>query len=149
MGGLIGLLSLCLAVVTAKPTTEDVFGPDLSTLESDHVPHIPSGWRLIGDAAPKDSMKIVLALKQKDPKKLESTLYKVSDPSSPTYGQHLSLSALRDLVMPTEDTVRTVGLWLRAHGVTDCDEVETRDFWICQTNVKTAEKMLPGARLMR
>lgn len=149
--GLIGLLSLCLAVVTAKPTTEDVFGPDLSTLEScaDHVPHIPSGWRLIGDADPKDSMKIVLALKQKDPKKLEETLYKVSDPSSPSYGQHLSLSALRDLVAPKEDTVRTVGLWLRTHGVTDCEEVDTQDFWICHTNVETAEKMLPGARLMR
>lgn len=145
----IGLLFLCLAVVAAKPTAEDVFGPDLTSLESDHLLHIPTGWRLVGDADPKDAMRLVFALKQRDPKKLEETLYKVSDPSSPSYGQHLSLSALRDLVAPVEDTVRTVGLWLRTHGVTDCEEVDTRDFWICHTNVETAEKMMPGARMMR
>lgn len=143
------LLFLCVALASAKPTSEDIFGPELTSLESDHLLHIPVGWRLVGDANPKDSVKLVLALKQRDPKKLEETLYKVSDPSSASYGEHLSLSAVRDLVAPTELTVRTIGLWLRTHDVADCDEVETKDFLICRTNVETAERMLNGLKLMR
>lgn len=144
------LLSLFFcACASAKPTVVEMFGSELTALEPDHLLHIPSNWRLIGDASPQDSMRLVFALKQKDPKKLEETLYKVSDPSSPDYGHHLSLSAVRDLVAPNEDTVRTVWLWLRTNDVTDCDEVETKDFWICETNAATAEKLLPGLKLMR
>ena len=73
----------------------------------------------------------------------------VSDPSSPVYGQHLSLSAVTELVAPSEDTVRTVLMWLRVNDITDCDEVETKDFWICDTNVAKAETLLPGLKMMR
>jgi len=141
-------LLLC-ACASAKPSVQDIFGPELTELEPDHLLHIPSNWHYVDDAKPRDSVRLVFALKQKDSKKLEETLYKVSDPSSPTYGHHLSLSEVGDLVAPREDTVRTVWLWLRTNGVTDCDEVATKDFWICDTNAETAEKLLPGLKLMR
>jgi len=141
-------LLLC-GLASAKPTVLEIYGPEFTQLESDHLLHIPNGWRLVGDAAPKDSVKLVFALKQRNPKLLEDTLYKVSDPSSPTYGQHLSLSAVRDLVAPTDDTVRSVWLWLRANDISECEEVETKDFWICEMNVEKAEKLLPGLKMMR
>jgi len=140
---------LMLTCVSAKPSVQDIFGPELTSLESDHLLQIPTGWQLIGDAAPKDSMRLVFALKQRNPQKLEKTLYEVSDPSSPSYGRHLSLSALRELVEPTTETRRLVWLWLRANDIDACEEVETKDFWICETNVETAEKLLPGLRVMR
>jgi len=146
---------LFLTCVTAKPSVQDIFGPELTSLESEHLLEIPLGWRLIGDASPKDEMRLVFALKQRNPQKLEQTLYEVSDPSSPSYGHHLSLSALRELVEPSEATTQMVWLWLMANGVVGdgggggCEEVETKDFWICQTNVETAEKLLPGLRVMR
>merc|ERR1712168_1180651 len=52
-------------------------------------------------------------------------------------------------VDPSEETVRTVLMWLRVSDITDCDEVETKDFLICNTNVDQAEKLLPGLKMMR
>jgi len=140
---------LLFSLASAKPSVETVFGNEFTHLEADHELRIPANWRLIEDASPRDAVRLIFALKQRNPKLLEETLYKVSDPSSPVYGQHLSLSAVTELVAPSEETVRTVLMWLRVSDITDCDEVETKDFLICNTNVDQAEKLLPGLKMMR
>merc|ERR1712136_265828 len=131
------------------PSPEAIFGPQLVHLESDHLLTIPSGWKLESEASPDDAVRLILALKQRNPEQLEETLYKISSPSSSFYGQHLSLAQVESLVSPTEDTIRTVWLWLRASGVTQCEDVATKDFWICDMSVSTAEKMMPGLKMMR
>jgi len=138
-----------VSVAQAFPSTQGIFGNEYQHLEADHRLNIPEGFGLLGDASPSDSVQLVFALKQSNVDKLEELLYKVSTPDSPSYGQHLSLSQVRDLVAPSEDTVRTIWLWLRTQGVTRCEEVETKDFWTCDMDVATAEKLLPGLKLQR
>merc|ERR1712136_465799 len=140
---------LYISSTFSMPSPEAIFGPQLVHLESDHLLTIPSGWKLESEASPDDAVRLILALKQRNPEQLEETLYKISSPSSSFYGQHLSLAQAESLVSPTEDTIRTVWLWLRASGVTQCGDVATKDFWICDMSVSTAEKMMPGLKMMR
>ncbi|XP_056408981.1 tripeptidyl-peptidase 1 isoform X2 [Hyla sarda] len=117
--------------------------------EPDQSLRVPPGWSPAEHLPSSDSVILTFALKQQNVKKLEELLYRVSDPGSPDYGRFLSLEELRSLVQPSEDTLRTVRTWLEKHGVVNCDGIATRDFLQCQMDARTAEKLLPGARLIR
>ncbi|XP_075704152.1 tripeptidyl-peptidase 1 [Rhinoderma darwinii] len=117
--------------------------------EPDQSIRVPRGWSPAERLPNNDSVILTFALKQQNVEKLEELVGRVSDPDSPHYGRFLSLEQLRALVQPSVETLRTVRTWLEEHGVLNCDRIVTGDFLQCQTQARTAEKLLPGAKFVR
>ena len=59
---------------------------------------VPKGWEVHSDAPADHMLDMRIALKQRDMPGLEAALMAVSDPSSPTYGQHLSKEEVESLL---------------------------------------------------
>ncbi|KFA74782.1 hypothetical protein S40288_06627 [Stachybotrys chartarum IBT 40288] len=57
-------------------------------------------------------IKLSIALEPRDSQLLEDTLYAVSDPASPRYGQHLTREEARALVEPRPESTEAVRRWL-------------------------------------
>ncbi|KAL1697033.1 peptidase S8/S53 domain-containing protein [Schizophyllum commune] len=89
--------------------------PHLRPFERRHT--VPAGFVNHGAAAPETMLDMRIALAMADKDKLEATLLDVSTPSSPNYGKYLTLEEARALAGPSADTVRAVGDWLRAEGI--------------------------------
>uniref|UniRef100_A0A8C4Q9C0 Tripeptidyl-peptidase 1 n=1 Tax=Eptatretus burgeri TaxID=7764 RepID=A0A8C4Q9C0_EPTBU len=98
------------------------------------TPHIcplsSSGFK-VGVKAPLAELHLTFALTQHDPDGLETLLEKVSAPTSPSYGDYLSLEEVSKLVQPKYEVENEVRGWLKMHDVTNCDSVVTRDFLVC------------------
>ena len=78
------LVSVVLsALVLAKPARRD-----LQVHES--RPSAPAGFSFSGAASPDTTLNLRLALVRNDEAGLIQSLYDVSTPSSPNYGQHLT-----------------------------------------------------------
>lgn len=81
-------LSLLYALVYGKPTRRDF---QLHETRSG----APAGYRLSGTASPNTILNLRLALVRNDDAGLIDTLYDVSTPSSPLYGNHLTKEDVR------------------------------------------------------
>ncbi|KAJ7339104.1 family S53 protease, partial [Mycena albidolilacea] len=69
-------------------------------------------------AAPtKQEITLRIALKQNNIAGLETELYKVSDPASEFYGQHLTLEEVVEFVKPTDETLAAVSSWLSENDI--------------------------------
>ncbi|KAJ7859611.1 family S53 protease [Mycena olivaceomarginata] len=69
-------------------------------------------------AAPAEQeLTLRIALKQNNIAGLETELYKVSDPTSEFYGQHLTLKEVTEFVKPTNETVAAVSSWLSGNSI--------------------------------
>ena len=80
------LLLALTALTTALPTTEIESIPT-------STPYPPTGWTPQSPSTSTTPVKLVFALTSQTPRSdLESALLAVSDPESPTYGEHLSLA---------------------------------------------------------
>jgi len=88
----------------------------------------PEGWKLLGAAAPEDTLKVYFFLNHPDgaEDQLTEELMAVSDPRSPRYGKHLSFEELRALLFKQEHA-DVLNVWLRGHGVADVKATEVGD----------------------
>merc|ERR1712178_282094 len=104
---------LCLAAVIAF-----VAASPRVTLEGDIT--APSSWSLEGPAAAEMETSVYFFLKHPAgaEEKLEETLLAVSDPKSPSYGQHLSHDELRAMMFDPKASA-TLSSWLESHNVTE------------------------------
>ncbi|KAF7344769.1 Tripeptidyl-peptidase sed3 [Mycena venus] len=69
-------------------------------------------------AAPAEQeLTLRIALKQNNIAGLQTELYKVSDPASEFYGQHLTLEEVAEFVKPTDDTLAAVSNWLSENNI--------------------------------
>ncbi|KAF8215443.1 family S53 protease [Mycena galopus ATCC 62051] len=69
-------------------------------------------------AAPAEQeLTLRIALKQNHIAGLETELYKVSDPTSEFYGQHLTLEEVTEFVKPMNETVAAVSSWLSENNI--------------------------------
>jgi Pro-kumamolisin, activation domain len=110
-------------------------------LEGEEVRSV-DGWQWVG-AAPRDGLvHLTLMLKQRNMDELDSIFWAVSTPSSPRYGQYLTMDELVDLIAPEQDAVETVLAWLRIHGISEWTMPLTRDLITFSADVATAEKLL-------
>lgn len=105
------------------------------------LPH-NNGWTLLGSADRDAVTSLVFALKQSNLDVLEKLFWEVSDPRSTEYGKHLTLEQIAELVQPHPTVSGDVMRWLQSHGVTECNEIITRDFIKCRMPVQTAERLL-------
>lgn len=67
---------------------------------------------------------MTIAVKQQNLEEMERIIYAVSDPTSPTYGEHLTYEAVHELTANPRGTAATLA-WLKSHGIT---VVESTDF---------------------
>jgi len=109
------------------------------------------GWERLDRLSPSEEVFLTFALKQRNLESLERFFWKVSDPRSAEYGNHLSLSNLTRLIAPSEATISAVQTWLGQHGVypSDCSSIFTKDFMTCRLSCESAEAMLRGAKFYR
>ncbi|KAL1938728.1 hypothetical protein VTO73DRAFT_11331 [Trametes versicolor] len=78
---------------------------------------VPLGFVNTGPAPAEEILKLRFALAQSTPDAVVDALYKVSDPKSPQYGQHLSKSEIEKLVAPSSAAVDAVNAWLQQNSL--------------------------------
>ncbi|KAJ6605199.1 family S53 protease [Mycena vulgaris] len=95
-----------LLLATAKPVA-----PRTMVVHESRV--APAEGFIQSAAAPAEQeLTLRIALKQNNIAGLETELYKVSDPASKFYGQHLTLEEVVEFVKPTDETFAAVSSWL-------------------------------------
>jgi tripeptidyl-peptidase-1 len=104
----------------------------------------PDGWVRVKDANPSSVIKLRIALEQPNVSsgKFEQTLYEISSPGHPSYGQHLSRDELSDLVKPRRESTNAVIAWLKTAGISESDIEDAGDWVNFRTTVAKAESLL-------
>ncbi|KAK7031746.1 Tripeptidyl-peptidase sed3 [Favolaschia claudopus] len=104
-------VSLLSVLATAKPM--------VSRTMVVHESRVAPGDNFVqSSAAPAEKeLTLRIALKQNNIAGLEAELYKVSDPASKFYGQHLTLEEVVEFVKPTDETSAAVSSWLSENNV--------------------------------
>lgn len=106
------------------------------------VPSFTSGW-VIGESTPrKHLIELTFAVKQRGLEKLHDTLMKVSSPSSPDYGKHLSNEQVQALTAPDPRHIETVHAFLAKHGAVVSSTTPNSDMIVATVPVEVAEEML-------
>jgi tripeptidyl-peptidase-1 len=112
-------------------------------MELDAKPiHATAGWSVSGPAPATAGLDLQFFVKQTNTDQLETTLMAVSDPDSPTYGQHLSNEQAHALVAPTPASIAAVMAFLRDHGVAGVRATPNGDIIEAKVTVQQAERML-------
>jgi tripeptidyl-peptidase I len=78
-------------------------------------PH--SSWALTRRAERNRSVPLRIGLTQSNLHELDSLLMAVSDPVSPTYGQHWSPAAIASYFAPSQESHDAVATWLNESGI--------------------------------
>lgn len=103
-------------------------------------------WRVQRKADASMPLDLTVAVKQQNTDKLESTLFAVSDPDSPRFGQHLSKEEVDALVAPKPESIARVLGWLASTGdidvAADVTATDNSDMLTVRTTVGVAEKLL-------
>ena len=108
-----------------------------------------SPWTMTDVKAPgTDLLELSFMIKQTNVEKLEATLLAVSDPSSPSYGQHLTNAAVHELVKPLDAAIEAVEAFLTSHGAQPQRATPNGDMITAVVTFAQAEEML-GATYMR
>ncbi|KAJ3261974.1 hypothetical protein HK103_003817 [Boothiomyces macroporosus] len=109
-------------------------------IKDSHV--VPNGWVELSDAPLDHKLDLQIGIKQENIDALISTLYKVSDPSSPDYGKHLTQQQVSDLIAPKQSTIDAVYAWLKNNGVEGGVLNANKDWLSVTVTVDQAQKML-------
>lgn len=91
-----------------------------TVLES--LSHTPEGWKAIGLPDADRPLHFRIAMTQPDEALFEQTLFDISTPDSPRYGQHMKRSELKEMLKPTSEASEGVNEWLRTAGITQVDD---------------------------
>lgn len=80
---------------------------------------LPKGWTHVGTPAESQTVILQIGLAQQNLDQLESKIYAVSTPGSPSYGQFMDADAVADMLAPSSDAEPAVLAWLKRAGVTN------------------------------
>ncbi|KAI9450437.1 subtilisin-like protein [Lactarius psammicola] len=101
---------------------------------------VPANWESLGHPPAGVTIDLYIALQPHRKSALVDALYKVSDPSDPRYGAHLSKEQVADLVRPHPDTLELVSSWLVHHGVRPSSILTTHGgAWLTVTDVPVSQ----------
>jgi len=102
---------------------------------------LPSGFKW-GERANAEEIELIFAVKQQNLDKLHDTLMAVSDPDSPSYGDHLSNEEVHDLVRPSKVDAEIVENFLRSQGHEPISLTPNGDFLKVDVTIQEAENLL-------
>jgi tripeptidyl-peptidase I len=101
-----------------------------------------SGWKRGARASGAKQLEVVIGIRHANPAGIEEALMRVSDPSSPHFGQHLSKEEVDALSAPRPESSVAVLLWAASHGVDGVRVSDAGDFLFGRASVATLEVML-------
>lgn len=101
-----------------------------------------SSWT-VGEPTPRGSLiELTFAVKQQGLKELHDALMRVSSPSSPDYGKHLSNEQVQAMTAPAGEHIDAVRTMLFKHNVATYTSTSNNDMIIATVPVEIAESML-------
>ncbi|KAJ6593294.1 peptidase S8/S53 domain-containing protein [Mycena capillaripes] len=105
---------------------------------------VPLGWAELKDAqlSPTRGLTLRFGLAQHDFPQLESLLRNISDPSHPSYGNHLSKEQVHALSKPSNGTLELVEGWLATHNSSSVKWSSSHDSVTATIPISSAESML-------
>ena len=107
---------------------------------------VPYGWEQVNDQNDviTDKIELVVAVSHPQDAKdqLESTLLKVSDPTHPDYGRHLTNEEVHDMIRPSAESITSVNKWLSSHGIQSSPVTPNSDFIRAYVTVPQIEELL-------
>ena len=109
----------------------------------EHLTDVPEGWTAVGHPDPTTPMFFRIAMTQPNQGLFEQTLYEISNPAHPRYGQHLKRDELKAMLRPAQVATEAVISWLVDAGVSR-EAIEDDGEWInfVAPNITTAEKLM-------
>jgi len=127
--------ALALFLASAAATS-----PGLVTLEP--VSQLPRGWVVRGPGPRGQKLELTFAVRQQGLEELNAALMRVSVPSSPDYGKHLSNAEVHALAAPESRHVESVLSFLRSYGAEPSKRTSNGDIITAVVPVEVAEQML-------
>jgi len=106
------------------------------------VPAVPLGWEAVGQAPRGETLELFFAVRQSGVEQLQEALMRVSSPSSPDYGMHLSNEQVNAMTAPKQEDIDVVSAFLREHGVEPRAATPNSDVLVATVPVESAELML-------
>ncbi|KAH9846906.1 subtilisin-like protein [Lenzites betulinus] len=110
-----GLLTCAVLAAVVVATPAPYVSSSLRVHEARDT--VPVGFVNAGPAPLEKTLKLRFALAQSTPDAIVDALFKVSDPTIPEYGQHLSKAEVEQLVAPSSAAVNAVNAWLTANNL--------------------------------
>ena len=104
----------------------------------------PSGWQKERRADPTTLLDLVVGIKLADAVAIEEALLRVSDPSNPDFGKHLTKAEVDRLARPQPGAVKAIKAWVATHGARNVRLSDASDFLFARVTVASAEAMLGG-----
>jgi len=108
---------------------------------------VPEGWTVGAPADREGLIKLTFAVKQQRLSELHDVLMAVSDPRSPSYGEHLSNQEVHDLTAPKAEHLEAVMAFLKSHGAEGKRATPNGDQITATVSFAAAEKMLSARYL--
>jgi len=108
---------------------------------------VPEGWSIAGPAQSDGLIELTFAVKQQRLQELHDVLMSVSDPRSPSYGEHLSNDEVHKLTAPKPEHLAAVENFLKSHGVEGKHATPNGDQITATVSFAVAEKMLSARYL--
>jgi len=102
----------------------------------------PIGWVQGSRSNQDQTIELLFAVKQQGQQELHDALMRVSKPSSPEYGQHLSNDEVHQMTTPDPAHVEAVMSFIRSHGGEPVAATPNSDMITAKVTTETAERML-------
>jgi tripeptidyl-peptidase-1 len=102
----------------------------------------PGAWVQGSRTSQDQTIELTFAVKQQGKQELHNALMRVSTPSSPESGQHLSNEEVHQMTVPKAADVEAVMSFIRAHGGEPVAATPNSDMITAKVTVETAERML-------
>ncbi|KAF7334662.1 Serine protease S53 [Mycena venus] len=102
----------------------------------------PAGFSSVGPAPADQILSLRLALTQSDIVGLQDTVYEISTPGNPRYGQYLTEDEVKQFVAPSADTASLVNGWLASNELTAAPASPAGDWISVNMTVSQANDLL-------
>ncbi|KAJ6560453.1 tripeptidyl peptidase A [Mycena capillaripes] len=134
-------LFLFATISDAVPAT---FAPQDQILGIKESVSAPNDWTRLGRAPSDSTIRLRIAIVQRDFLGLEKSLYEISDPDHHRYGAHLSKEEVDKFVAPHPASLALVDGWLTSHGINESDLVRSpaKDWVTVTVPLHLAEEIL-------
>ena len=128
-----------LSLVTLSVLAVAVFGTTIYQ-ESRPLP----GWSVQPhkQVNKNEVIQMNIGLRRRNMEAAEALFWRVSDPRSTEYGDHLNNKAVAELISPGPEAIRTVMTWLEAHGIKNAKLALHEDYISFKATVGVVEKLL-------
>ena len=103
---------------------------------------VPEGWKYIEAPRPEQRLALKVAMTAPNQGLFEQTLYAISTPSHPKYGQYLKRDELKEMLRPKSEATTSVMKWLIDSGVNPESIAEEGEWINFVTPVEVANDLL-------